>query len=337
MTELLGYSHDELLNKELWEIGLLQDKEASQRAFLELKKTSYIRYEDLPLENHRGEQRQVEFVSNLYRENGHTVIQCNIRDITDRKRAEAELAAVAVIHGQHSAALAVLEERTRMAQEIHDTLAQGLTGITAQLEAAEAALAKTPATIMPESYEFQQDQWEKVRTRIHKALDLARESLIEARRSVMTLRPHHREAVPLSEALNQFLVRRVVGTSITSHYSLEGPVRMLSAAIQHCLLRIGQEAISNAVEHARPQNISVELCFALGSVRLRVIDDGCGFSPDILPAGRFGIIGMRERAEKIRAVFMILGSPGHGTQVHLRIPLDEDSAARDSTTGESTQ
>lgn len=95
MTELLGYSHDELIGKELWEIGLLKDKQAGQNAFQQLKRDGYIRYEDLPLENRRGERREVEFVSNIYRENGHTVIQCNIRDITDRKRLALKLAAEA--------------------------------------------------------------------------------------------------------------------------------------------------------------------------------------------------------------------------------------------------
>ena len=93
MTELLGYSHAELLGKELWEIGLLSDKKANQQAFERLERDGYIRYEDLPLENRRGEKREVEFVSNLYRENGHMVIQCNIRDITVRKALEAQLAA----------------------------------------------------------------------------------------------------------------------------------------------------------------------------------------------------------------------------------------------------
>ena len=92
MTELLGYSHDELVGKELWEIGLLQDKEASQESFRQLEQDGYIRYEDLPLKNRRGERREVEFVSNLYHENGHSVIQCNIRDITARKALEAQLA-----------------------------------------------------------------------------------------------------------------------------------------------------------------------------------------------------------------------------------------------------
>ncbi|HXM34993.1 MAG TPA: ATP-binding protein [Pyrinomonadaceae bacterium] len=90
MTELLGYSRDEFLGKELWEIGLFSDKEASQQAFRELQAKGYLRYEDLPLQTTDGKLREVEFVSNLYEEDRHQVIQCNIRDITDRKRAEEE-------------------------------------------------------------------------------------------------------------------------------------------------------------------------------------------------------------------------------------------------------
>jgi len=90
MMELLGYSYDEFLGKELWEIGLFSDKEASQAAFRELQEAGYIRYEDLPLQTRRGESREVEFVSNVYEEDGQQVIQCNIRDITDRKQAEEE-------------------------------------------------------------------------------------------------------------------------------------------------------------------------------------------------------------------------------------------------------
>jgi PAS domain S-box-containing protein len=89
MTELLGYTHRELLGKELFEIGLLKDEPASLDAFRELRDKGFIRYDDLPLESKAGGRRDVEVVANLYRENGHEVIQCNIRDITDRKRAEA--------------------------------------------------------------------------------------------------------------------------------------------------------------------------------------------------------------------------------------------------------
>lgn len=91
MVELLGYSRDDLLGKELWEIGLLQDVVASRDAFGELQENGYIRYEDLPLQTKEGEHRQVEFVSNVYAENGHQVIQCNIRDMTARWQAEAEI------------------------------------------------------------------------------------------------------------------------------------------------------------------------------------------------------------------------------------------------------
>jgi PAS domain S-box-containing protein len=91
MSELLGYSHGELLGKELWEIGLLKDENASRSAFRELQKKHFIRYEDLPLQTKSGQRHEVEFVSNLYQENGHKVIQCNIRDITARKKTEEAL------------------------------------------------------------------------------------------------------------------------------------------------------------------------------------------------------------------------------------------------------
>jgi two-component system sensor histidine kinase/response regulator len=91
MTELLGYLPDEFLGKELWEIGLFSDKEASQNAFRELQAKGYLRYEDLPLQSTTGKLRQVEFVSNVYEEDSHQVIQCNIRDITERKLIEVEL------------------------------------------------------------------------------------------------------------------------------------------------------------------------------------------------------------------------------------------------------
>ena len=89
MTELLGYRRSEFLGKELWEIGLFRDKAASKAAFKELQQEGYLRYEDLPLESRSGVKREVEFVSNVYDEDGRSVIQCNIRDITERRMEEA--------------------------------------------------------------------------------------------------------------------------------------------------------------------------------------------------------------------------------------------------------
>ncbi|SPE50828.1 PAS/PAC sensor signal transduction histidine kinase (fragment) [Verrucomicrobia bacterium] len=88
MSELLGYQREELVGKELWEIGLLKDEAASRAAFRELQRNCFIRYEDLPLQTKAGKRHEVEFVSNLYDEEGRNVIQCNIRDITERKRTE---------------------------------------------------------------------------------------------------------------------------------------------------------------------------------------------------------------------------------------------------------
>jgi PAS domain S-box-containing protein len=91
MSELLGYPHNELLGKELWEIGLLKDEQANRSAFRELQEKHFIRYENLPLQNKKGQQHEVEFVSNLYHEAERKVIQCNIRNITERRRAEGQM------------------------------------------------------------------------------------------------------------------------------------------------------------------------------------------------------------------------------------------------------
>jgi PAS domain S-box-containing protein len=113
MEEFLGYSRDEFLGKELWEIGLFKDKEESQTAYRALQETGYIRYEDLPLQTKAGKLWNVEFISNVYRENGHQVIQCNIRDITERKRAEeAKFLMAAIVESSEDSIISVDFERT---------------------------------------------------------------------------------------------------------------------------------------------------------------------------------------------------------------------------------
>jgi PAS domain S-box-containing protein len=118
MSELLGYSREELLGKELWEIGLLKDETASRAAFHELRKNHFIRYENLPLQTKAGERHDVEFVSNLYDEEGRQVIQCNIRDITQRKRTENALRHAKEMLADHAAKQELLvAERTATLQE----------------------------------------------------------------------------------------------------------------------------------------------------------------------------------------------------------------------------
>ncbi len=118
IQELLDYERSELLGKELWQIGLLKDEKASREAFAELQAKSYIRYEDLPLETRSGLRREVEFVSNLYYDNQSKVIQCNVRDISERKKAERALASAQDELSRHAAQLeAHVAERTARLRE----------------------------------------------------------------------------------------------------------------------------------------------------------------------------------------------------------------------------
>ena len=117
MTELLGYSHDEFLGKELWEIGLFEDKQASQAAYQELQEKGYIRYDHLPLETKNGERAEVEFVSNIYQVDHRPVAQCNIRDISERRRLERQLkeqaTALSDLHRRKDEFLAMLSHELR--------------------------------------------------------------------------------------------------------------------------------------------------------------------------------------------------------------------------------
>ena len=117
MTELLGYTHDEFLGKELWEIGLFGDKQASQAAYRELQEKGYIRYDHLPLETKDGKQAEVEFVSNVYQVDHRPIAQCNIRDITERSRLERktqeQAEALADLHRRKDEFLAMLSHELR--------------------------------------------------------------------------------------------------------------------------------------------------------------------------------------------------------------------------------
>jgi PAS domain S-box-containing protein len=135
MTELLGYSHDELLGKELWEIGLLKDKVASRDAFTKLKKDGFIRYDDIPLKSQGNRRREVEFVSNLYQEGDQTVIQCNIRDITERKLLEVQTAT----QNQNDKQIATVLQRTMLFQPNEDAFS-GLSVQTVYSTASDEAL-----------------------------------------------------------------------------------------------------------------------------------------------------------------------------------------------------
>ena len=204
---------------------------------------------------------------------------------------------------------AVLGERSRMAREIHDNLAQELTGISVQLE----VVART----MP-------SEAEAARTYLDLARRQVRHGIAEARRYVWNLRSPTLESNDLPTALGETARRLTSETAIQAQVEVNGTFRPLPRLVEDNLLRIGQEAVNNAVRHAHPQRILVNLVFDAGRVRLSVQDDGQGFDNEMTSngrAGHFGLIGMRERAEQIGGTLSIHSIEGSGTEVVADVPV----------------
>ena len=204
---------------------------------------------------------------------------------------------------------AILNERNRVAREIHDTLSQSLGAISVQLE-----LARSHAGELSDA----------VRGHMGIAHRLARGALSEARDSIWNMRSQVLEKLDLGGALAQILEQLTEGTGIEAEMKVSGQKRRLPPVVENNLLRIGQEAITNACKHARPRRIVVELAFERRSVRLRVEDDGIGFAVEPKPnAARrsFGLVGLRERADLMGGAVEIASEPGRGTRVEVRLSV----------------
>jgi PAS domain S-box-containing protein len=227
------------------------------------------------------------------------------RDITKRRQAEEARA---------KAEVAILEERNRLAREIHDTLAQGFTGILLQLEAAEAA---AEAGVPIEPY-------------LGQVRELARFGLGEARRSVLALRPLALEENGLEHALQQLAERSSVEGALTCEFSALGAVRRLEADLELALFRIAQEAVGNAVKHAKATRVWIELAFEPHLVRLSVEDDGVGLAkaPGEGTRAGYGLVLMQERAQQVGGTLAVESRPGAGARVTVTIPLSTSAAGR---------
>ncbi len=201
---------------------------------------------------------------------------------------------------------AVMAERNRMARDIHDTLAQGFTGVIVQLEAVEEATSKNQAV--------------KASGHLNRAGDLARESLREARRSVQAIRPQALEEKPLSEALKDLIDKMTGGTAVRAEFTLRGHPRELSAEWEANILRIGQEVLTNVLRHARASEFKVLLAFDSREIRLEMCDNGCGFDPGRRHEG-FGLQGMRERAEGMGGRLTIQSAAGKSTAISIVLPV----------------
>ncbi|MBI5032786.1 MAG: GAF domain-containing protein [Chloroflexi bacterium] len=204
--------------------------------------------------------------------------------------------------------IAAVEERNRLAREIHDTLAQGLTGIVVQLEAAERIAMKQPA---------------RASSSLDRAKNLARHCLEEARRSLWNLRPTPLENLSLYEALSQAVVRINEQEGLQVELSLFGEEHRLPPNVELNLFRIAQEALTNVQRHARARNVTVLLGFDNTAVSLVVSDDGIGLdstSHAERQAG-LGLVGMRERAHLIGGDLTIESQAGQGTRITVKVPI----------------
>jgi len=205
---------------------------------------------------------------------------------------------------------AVLGERTRIAREMHDTLAQGLAGVVMQLDRVRAKLGDAAA---PAAQELD-------------VIDrLARDSLAEARRSLAMLRPSALDADGLVQALEAAIGVACPQDNVTdtppavATLEVSGHAHRLPPDVEMELLRIAQASLANACQHAAASAITVELGFEKGgAVRVAVTDDGRGFDPTRRTPGRFGLTGMSERAARIGATLAIVTAPGEGTQIVAR-------------------
>jgi signal transduction histidine kinase len=201
-----------------------------------------------------------------------------------------------------------------MARELHDTLAQGLVGISSQLEAVAIKMNEND---------------DVARQHLKFAQKMARYSLTEARRSVMDLRAGALEHQNLSSALTSAATQWTAGSEIRIEIDASYEHRKLSEEVEQNVLRIAQEAVTNAVKHARASQVRIGLLVEARRLRLSVKDDGHGFElagAFATTGGHFGLLGMQERAERLGANLVISSEPDKGTEITVIVPLSATKA-----------
>ncbi len=204
---------------------------------------------------------------------------------------------------------AVLEERNRIARELHDNLEQELAGISMQLDLAADCFQQAP-----------QIAHQAVQT----ARNMSRHSMIEARRSVWDLRCHLLEKGDLGSALAEIVQPLLARNGSKIDVRITGRRVRLPGSVEMNLLRIGQEAVANAVQHGHARNIEISLEYEDRAVRLCVSDDGCGFCADQNSStGHFGLLDMRERAHSMGSSLRVESQPGQGARIAVEVPVKD--------------
>jgi signal transduction histidine kinase len=210
---------------------------------------------------------------------------------------------------------AVLSERTRLAQELHDTLEQTLTGIALQMDAASKVLPKESSDA---------DRF------LELARNMVTQGQVEVRRSVWDLRSRALEQFDLPSALRTSANELTEGTAVHVAVEAKGMVRPLPEIVEDNLLRIAQESLTNTIKHSGATTATVSLDYGAETVQLQVNDNGRGFVVNGCPGpseGHFGLLGIHERATRLRGTVALTSEPGTGTRVHVQIPIQTEREA----------
>jgi len=320
LTDMLGYSRKQLLGNKLWDIVPFRDVEASKAEFRELQREAYVRYEDLPLETRAGKSINVEFVSNIYQVNGDRVVQCNIRDITKRRRAEEKLKEYSRKLLVLSRRLVVAQETERriIARELHDEIGQSLTVLQLNLQ----AMLQLPGM-------------KAVSSRLKESLEVVDHVLEQVHDISLNLRPLILDDLGLEPALRWFTTRQAALIGLKARFHADPLDHRLNPVIETECFRVAQEALTNVVRHARAKTVSVELRKEAGQLHLRVQDDGIGFDvgavrEQAVRGASLGLLSMEERAALAGGGLEFKSVPQKGTEVHAWFPLKWKSPAAES-------
>lgn len=309
LLNLIGYSHNEISGKELWELGTFKDIVASKEAFIQLQENEYIHYEDLPLKSKTGKVIDVEFVSNEYIADHKKVIQCNIRDITERKKTEAEIKSTNEQLRQLTVHLQNIreEERKRIGREIHDELGQQLTAIKMDIAWIDKKIPEESSII---------------KTKLKNVVTLLDGSNLSIRKILNELRSDILENHGIIDALKWQGRQFTANTGIPLVFSSSETVLNVEASIGTCLFRVFQEALTNITRYAEAKKVISSLNYSDDVIKLEIEDDGKGFDT-VLSNEKitYGNLGMRERVASLNGKFELLSSPGNGTKIIITIPF----------------
>jgi len=311
LTDMLGYTREQLLGNKLWEIEPFKAAHAAQMELRALPREGCVRYDDLPLETRTGKALSVEFVSNVYQVNGGKVIQCNIRNITERKRAEAK-------RKEFSRKLQVLSrrlveaqetERRNIARELHDEIGQALTVMQLNLQ----AMLQSPGA-------------DGLTPRLNASLQVVDRVLEQVQDISLNLRPSVLDDLGLVAALRWYTERQAALGNLNIEFHADPLAQRLDPVIETECFRVAQEALTNVLRHAQAKTVNVELRLEAGQLHLRVRDDGIGFdvAADREKAVRgesLGLLSMEERAALAGGGLEYTSIVRQGTEVHAWFPL----------------